>query len=663
MPIFSYTITAVDKATAVAQKVNRSIAQVTKPISDVRQSVAAFSKETGMDKLGRSIEKVGIGATETARRVASIAPPLAAITGLGTLAGLTAIAASWGKQSIAVRNTAYNLGIGTTQLQEYQGAARLAGLSSEAMTSGMKSLGAAFEDVTAGRAPELAGVLNQFGIGVHRLKNGSIDVARAMHDISNAAAKLPNAEARNKFLGLFGAEGLAPLLGKGATELDRRIGQMRALNATMTPQQIAQGEQYNEAMVGLDFSMQKLGNSVGASLAPAFTQVSDALVPIANEYGPRLAHWIESIDWGKAIASTEQFVDSIGGMKTIAAGIALITFAGPISSTIGLATQLLKLTTVVVPGAIAALGTLGAAGLAAWGALKIAKLAGLPDTDVQKGIDDIRNGRWGAASTHLPAADFISAVAHHAYGAGQSNAAIANDLAKKYPPPPVSGVASFNPGEPPLLDRPPVAQSSQPSPVASTLPAGDTQALFSGLEQQYQLPSGLLDSVYQTESARGRFLTSPKGAQGPFQFMPATARQYGLQDPMDLRQSATAAAHMYSDLLRANGGDVTRALAAYNWGQGNLNRYGLGNAPGETRNYIDKVMAGMGGAPSDDTRFASATAPNAGGAMQLASTGGRVEVALRFENAPKGLTAHVRTHGNVIASTNIGRPGLTGVSV
>lgn len=118
--------------------------------------------------------------------------------------------------------------------------------------------------------------------------------------------------------------------------------------------------------------------------------------------------------------------------------------------------------------------------------------------------------------------------------------------------------------------------------------------LFASLEQQHGLPTGLLDAVWATESSRGKRMLSPAGAQGHFQFMPATAKQYGLTDANDLGQSATAAARMYADLLRQTGGDLEQALAGYNWGIGNVQRKGMQQMPAETRNYIQKVNAAMG---------------------------------------------------------------------
>lgn len=117
---------------------------------------------------------------------------------------------------------------------------------------------------------------------------------------------------------------------------------------------------------------------------------------------------------------------------------------------------------------------------------------------------------------------------------------------------------------------------------------------FSALEKKYNLPSGLLDSVWQQESSRGKNMLSPKGAQGHFGFMPKTAAAYGLKDPNDLAESSDAAARMYRDLLKSNGGNLPGALASYNWGSGNLARQGMGAAPRETRDYISSVMGRMG---------------------------------------------------------------------
>ncbi|EKQ5674228.1 transglycosylase SLT domain-containing protein [Escherichia coli] len=119
--------------------------------------------------------------------------------------------------------------------------------------------------------------------------------------------------------------------------------------------------------------------------------------------------------------------------------------------------------------------------------------------------------------------------------------------------------------------------------------------MFNKLESLYQLPAGLLKSVAITESGGNQFAVSGAGAKGLFQFMDGTARDMGLRgnDVFDPEKAAQAAAKYLSQLLQANGGDLSKALASYNWGIGNVQKHGMALMPQETRNYIPKVLSNM----------------------------------------------------------------------
>jgi hypothetical protein len=108
------------------------------------------------------------------------------------------------------------------------------------------------------------------------------------------------------------------------------------------------------------------------------------------------------------------------------------------------------------------------------------------------------------------------------------------------------------------------------------------------LEQQHKLPAGLLTAVLTQESAGDPDATSSAGAQGLFQFMPKTAAAYQI-DPYDPAQAAPAAAKELSRLSQKYGGDTAKTLAAWNWGQGNVDRQGMPQAPKETRSFIQRV--------------------------------------------------------------------------
>ena len=122
-------------------------------------------------------------------------------------------------------------------------------------------------------------------------------------------------------------------------------------------------------------------------------------------------------------------------------------------------------------------------------------------------------------------------------------------------------------------------------------------AYLEDLEKKYHLPAGLLDSVWSAESSRGKNMQSKAGAMGHFQFMPETAKEYGLKDPMDFSESAEAAAKKFKNLMRYYKNDTEKALAAYNWGEGNLDKdikqHGADwkkYLPLETTNYLQKNM-------------------------------------------------------------------------
>lgn len=154
------------------------------------------------------------------------------------------------------------------------------------------------------------------------------------------------------------------------------------------------------------------------------------------------------------------------------------------------------------------------------------------------------------------------------------------------------GLFSPNPAQSPTP-----APKSAPAPVSRAPGAGATleekQAYLASLEQKYNLPPGWLDRVWKKESGRGANTLGPMTkygrAKGDFQFIDSTAKQYGLQDPFNFASSADASARYYRDLFKQFGGDPAKAAAAYNWGPGNLQRYGLGRAPAETRGYVRDV--------------------------------------------------------------------------
>lgn len=145
------------------------------------------------------------------------------------------------------------------------------------------------------------------------------------------------------------------------------------------------------------------------------------------------------------------------------------------------------------------------------------------------------------------------------------------------------------------------SDSTAISPVESAgshLLAGSGVGQFAGIfaqnEARYQLPTGLLAAVAETESGGNTAAVSPAGAQGLMQLMPSTAQGLGV-DPWNPGQAVQGAAQLLSGYLHRFG-SVPLALAAYNAGPAAVEQYGGVPPYTETQNYVSRITGLMTGA-------------------------------------------------------------------
>jgi hypothetical protein len=111
------------------------------------------------------------------------------------------------------------------------------------------------------------------------------------------------------------------------------------------------------------------------------------------------------------------------------------------------------------------------------------------------------------------------------------------------------------------------------------------------VSDKYKVEENLIKSVIKQESGGKRTALSPKGAQGLMQLMPGTAKDLGVMNPLDPEQNITGGTKHLAYLLKKYKGDEKRALAAYNWGEGHVDRKGIDNLPKETKNYVANITA------------------------------------------------------------------------
>ncbi len=106
--------------------------------------------------------------------------------------------------------------------------------------------------------------------------------------------------------------------------------------------------------------------------------------------------------------------------------------------------------------------------------------------------------------------------------------------------------------------------------------------------RRYGVDTSLIKAVIKAESNFNPQAVSHAGARGLMQLMPATARSLGVNDSFDPEQNVMAGTRFLGDLLQRYNGDLDSALAAYNWGPGNVDKR-PDRLPRETRDYLVKV--------------------------------------------------------------------------
>ena len=124
--------------------------------------------------------------------------------------------------------------------------------------------------------------------------------------------------------------------------------------------------------------------------------------------------------------------------------------------------------------------------------------------------------------------------------------------------------------------------------------------LLKDASQRHGIDYELLQALIATESGFDKFAVSPKGAVGLMQLMPPTAQRYGVKADMkttieqkltDPKTNISAGASYLRDLIKLFPGQLELAIAAYNAGEGAVQRAGnkIPNYP-ETKNYVKTVM-------------------------------------------------------------------------
>lgn len=435
---FVIRIRADDAATATIKKIQSALGKVTAPVDKAQKRFANVGA-VGL----RSFEKLTKGLNAAARaahtlvdKVVELVPGLAAIGAAGTVAGIVGLTTRFGSFGFALNKTSKLLGMNAQDLAAWHVAAKRAGVSAGEFDSAIASSQDAIRAAANGANPAALVLMQKMGVQIKRNKDGSVDYYTTQMRLMRAIAGQRSAVTQRAAADAVGMGGLLPMLQQGTYGEDKA----RALRKGLVPtaDELTRATRFKQDINDLEDSVSGLGNRIGSRLVPILDPVVNAFAAwldknrtdIADKLAEavqKFVTWLSKIDWNDVSKKAKELWDNIGGLKGVLITLGAINLFTPIAAVVSLIANLGTLTTATIPAAVGALGTLGAAGIAAWGALKVAEIAGLPNVDKNNGIDDVRKGDWLMASAHLPAGDFLRALA--AKGQGKSNDEIAMWLA------------------------------------------------------------------------------------------------------------------------------------------------------------------------------------------------------------------------------------------
>lgn len=112
------------------------------------------------------------------------------------------------------------------------------------------------------------------------------------------------------------------------------------------------------------------------------------------------------------------------------------------------------------------------------------------------------------------------------------------------------------------------------------------------VSERYGVDPNLVKAVIKVESNFNPRAVSPKNAIGIMQLIPATANDYGVDDPFDPHENIDGGVRYLRDLIEVFNGDLELVLSAYNAGVSTVIKYGYSIPPySETKEYVKKVLA------------------------------------------------------------------------
>jgi hypothetical protein len=128
-----------------------------------------------------------------------------------------------------------------------------------------------------------------------------------------------------------------------------------------------------------------------------------------------------------------------------------------------------------------------------------------------------------------------------------------------------------------------------PIKASNAHPSPEINDLVEQTASRLQVDPQLVHAIIKVESEYDPKAVSRKGAMGLMQLVPETAQRFGVENPFNPKENIEGGVSYLKHLLELYGGDLSLSLAAYNAGEGAVQRFGGIPSFAETRDYVQKV--------------------------------------------------------------------------
>ncbi|EDP61515.1 hypothetical protein BAL199_13795 [alpha proteobacterium BAL199] len=354
----SVTIAAVDALTAPVRRMNQAVGGMLQPIAALQAAVGRLGREVGLERLGRSIQKLGDRLAGVGAAAGTSLARIGLLAG-GAAAAITGLVLGTANQGDEMVKNAQRAGVGVEPFQRLAYAAAMSGAEATELVGALQRLSnTASQAADGGR--EQAEAFGLLGVSIYGAA-GAIRPTEAMFaDVAEALSRMPEgAEKTALAIAVFGRSGanLMPLLNSGRDGLAEMGTEAERLGLIMSETAAKQGEAFNDNLERLHRQVAAVGRSIGEQLVP----VADDLVNTLRAWVAEnrqlvldtVTDWIERLKavitalldpasslrqelaslWARVQAGIEAvkpLVDLLGGPAMVAVGGLAAWVAGPL---------------------------------------------------------------------------------------------------------------------------------------------------------------------------------------------------------------------------------------------------------------------------------------------------------------------------------------------